>query len=71
MKIVDRLKSSYSFLGDPLHREAWMEIEKLQGILEECAIYFDNYADVVDGDNGPEANPEMALLQMIQFVLED
>jgi hypothetical protein len=48
-----------------------MEIEKLQGILEECAIYFDNYADVVDGDNGPEANPEMALLQMIQFVLED
>ena len=38
MKIVDRLKSSHSFLGDPLHREAWMEIEKLQGILEESNV---------------------------------
>lgn len=71
MTLVERLKAAHSFHGDPLHREAWMEIEKLQGILEECAIYFDNYSDVVDGDNGPEANPEMALLQMIQAVLED
>ena len=30
MDIVDELKDSYSFLGDPLHRKAWEEIEKLR-----------------------------------------
>lgn len=29
MYIVDKLKSSHSLLGDPLHREAWEEIERL------------------------------------------
>lgn len=28
--IVERLKSSHSLLGDPLHREAWEEIERLR-----------------------------------------
>jgi hypothetical protein len=28
MDIVDKLKSSHSLLGDPLHREAWEEIER-------------------------------------------
>lgn len=30
MNLVDRLKSAHSFHGDPLHREAWEEIERLQ-----------------------------------------
>lgn len=30
MDVVDRLKSSYSLLGDPLHRDAWEEIERLR-----------------------------------------
>jgi len=30
MDIVDKLKDSYAFLGDPLHREAWEEIERLR-----------------------------------------
>ena len=29
MNLVDRLKSSHSMLGDPLHREAWEKIEYL------------------------------------------
>ena len=30
MDIVDKLKSSHSLLGDPLHREAWEEIEAIR-----------------------------------------
>ena len=30
MDIVDRLKASHSMLGDPLHREAWEEIEQMR-----------------------------------------
>ena len=30
MDIVDKLKDSYSFLGDPLHRKAWEEIEAVR-----------------------------------------
>ena len=35
MDIVDELKDSYSFLGDPLHRKAWEEIEKLRDALHD------------------------------------
>lgn len=27
MTLIDRLKSAHSFLGDPLHREAWEALE--------------------------------------------
>lgn len=37
MDIVDKLKSSHSMLGDPLHREAWEEIERLREALEYVA----------------------------------
>jgi hypothetical protein len=37
MDIVDELKDSYSFLGDPLHRKAWEEIEKLRKRLKDDA----------------------------------
>ena len=30
MDIIAKLKDAYAFLGDPLHREAWEEIERLQ-----------------------------------------
>ena len=33
MDIVDELKDAYSFLGDPLHRKAWEEIERLREAL--------------------------------------
>lgn len=30
MTLVERLKAAHSFHGDPLHREAWEEIERLE-----------------------------------------
>ena len=33
MDIVDELKSAHSFHGDPLHRKAWEEIERLREAL--------------------------------------
>jgi predicted nucleic acid-binding Zn-ribbon protein len=34
MDIVAKLKDAYSFLGDPLHRTAYEEIERLRGQVE-------------------------------------
>lgn len=34
MRLVDRLWSSYSFLGDPLHREAAEAIQRLVGDMQ-------------------------------------
>jgi hypothetical protein len=33
MTLVERLKAAQSFHGDPLHREAWEEIERLESEL--------------------------------------
>ena len=33
MTLVERLKAAHSFHGDPLHREAWEEIERLENEL--------------------------------------
>jgi hypothetical protein len=33
MTLVERLKAAHSFHGDPLHREAWEEIERLESEL--------------------------------------
>jgi len=42
MDIVEKLKSAHSFHGNPLHREAWEEIELLQlekeGLLNEIKV---------------------------------
>jgi archaellum component FlaC len=35
MDIVTKLEDAYAFLGDPLHREAANEIERLRGQVEE------------------------------------
>ena len=43
MGIVDRLKSAYSLLGDPLHRDAYEEIEKLQEALHDIKDMPDNW----------------------------
>lgn len=48
---------------------ALKSIEVLTATLAECEAYFDNRADVVDGDYGvPEANEEMRLLSEIREV---
>ena len=33
MTLVEKLKAAHSFHGDPLHREAWEEIERLENKL--------------------------------------
>jgi hypothetical protein len=35
MDIVTKLEDAYAFLGDPLHREAANEIERLRGQVEK------------------------------------
>jgi len=35
MDVVDELKSAHSFHGDPLHRKAWEEIERLKEKITE------------------------------------
>lgn len=56
MNLVDRLKSSHSLLGDPLHREAWEEIERLRGEPEltpsryweaQASMWHENYKDAL------------------------
>jgi hypothetical protein len=44
MDIITKLKDAYAFLGDPLHREAWEEIERLREKEKE----FDQIAYVID-----------------------
>jgi hypothetical protein len=44
MNLVDRLKASHSFIGDPLHREAYEEIEELLKTLSECHKYISQYS---------------------------
>ena len=40
MDIVAELKDGYSFLGDPMHRKAYEEIERLREALEIAADGF-------------------------------
>lgn len=60
-------------------RRAWRKamtpaakkIKRLQAALQECHDFIENYADVVDGDDGfPEPNQAMALLGVINEALE-
>lgn len=46
-------------------------IKILEATLQECHDFIENYADVVDGDDGvPEPNQAMALLGLINAALE-
>jgi hypothetical protein len=46
-------------------------IKILEAALQECHDFIENYADVVDGDDGfPEPNQAMALLGVINEALE-
>lgn len=60
MDIVDKLKDSYAFLGDPLHREAWEEIESLRSDVELLMFMLgigevnDDTTDADDTDGHPE-----------------
>ena len=45
-------------------------VKEMESVLTECAEYFDNRSDVIDGDDGvPRPNREMQMLQMIDEVL--
>ena len=51
-------------------RAAYQRIATLEADLEECAEYFKDNSDVVDGDYGePAPNKEMRLYSMIQETL--
>jgi hypothetical protein len=51
-------------------RAAYQRISRLEADLEECAEYFKDRCDVVDGDYGePAPNNEMRLYSMIQEAL--
>ena len=51
-------------------RAAYQRIKTLEADLEECAEYFSDRCDVVDGDYGEQApNKEMQLYLMIQETL--
>ena len=82
MNIVKRLKQEFS--GNALkdvadqvrvyvkeRHEAADKIERLQTALQECHDFIENYADVVDGNDGfPEPNQALALLGVINEALE-
>lgn len=52
------------------HAAAKLRIVKLEADLFECAEYFKDHCDVVDGDYGEHApNKEMRLYSMIQETL--
>lgn len=51
-------------------KAAYQRIKTLEADLEECAEYFKDNCDVVDGDYGePAPNKEMRLYSMIQETL--
>lgn len=52
MDIVDRLKSSHSLLGDPLHRDAWEEIEGLRADVKFLLVLL----ELKDEDDAARAN---------------
>jgi hypothetical protein len=51
-------------------KAAYSRISQLENILTECAAWFDQRADVVDGDYGmPSPNAEMQMMSHIDEVL--
>ena len=42
MDLIDKLKSAHSFHGDPLHREAWEEIERLEEVIAKITLMASN-----------------------------
>lgn len=51
---------------------AYARVTQLEEVLQECAEYFDDRADVLDSDENnslPRPNREMQLLQRIKSVL--
>ena len=54
MNLVDRLKASHSFIGDPLHREAYEEIEELVSALKHLVRWHDQLS-MADIDKAKKA----------------
>ena len=54
----------------PTHDDALRYILELHAVLDECATYFDNHSEVMDGPDGqPVPNEAMTLLTAIEKVL--
>jgi hypothetical protein len=60
MRLVDRLWSSYSFLGDPLHREAAEAIQKLVGDMETIVGAYEDYDTKTMVDTAKQAVKEFS-----------
>jgi len=74
--LLERLKGAGSpgldlSPGDPLCREAEEEIRKLMKVLQECAEYLDQRAEVDHNGVGFISNEEMQILENIERVLSD
>jgi hypothetical protein len=46
MHITDKLKSAHSFHGDPLHREAWEEIKRLEEVIANMTLHASNLWEI-------------------------
>lgn len=55
--------------NSPTHDASLAYIMDLTAVLERCADYFNDRADVVDGSDGPQPNDAMILLSEIEKVL--
>jgi hypothetical protein len=60
MRLADRLLSSYSFLGDPLHREAAEAIQRLVGDMQTIADAYEDYDTKTMVDTAKKAIKEFS-----------
>jgi hypothetical protein len=60
MRLGDRLWSSYSFLGDPLHREAAEAIQRLVGDMQTIMDAYEDYDTKTMVDTAKQAIKEFS-----------
>jgi hypothetical protein len=51
-------------------REFYARIDELKAAIQEACDFIEDYADVVDGPDGPEANQAMSLCTYLTEILE-
>lgn len=67
---MSKLKDLLADMSNPSVFAAVKRIAELEAMLEEALEYFEDREDVVDGEDGPEANTEMALATAIRLTLD-
>ena len=50
--------------------DAMDRITRLEAMLQDCLIYFEERSDVVDGPDGPEPNRAMSMASAVEEVLK-